>query len=78
MLNADVNGALGIMLKSGSGNALRSKLSRGVVNTPSRIKLDKIHSFSCKRLVKNIFNQSKPLLYKENRNSGTKTTIEPL
>ena len=73
------------MLKSGSGNALRSKLSRGVVNTPSRIRLDEIHSFSCKKLAKNILSsQSKPLLSEGKFNNGmserkrTRTTIEPL
>jgi putative transposase len=55
VLNGDVNGALGIMLKSGSGNALRSKLSRGVVNTPSRIRMAEIHQTSCERVAQRIF-----------------------
>ena len=50
VLNADVNGALGIMLKSGSGNALRGKLGRGVVNTPWRIRLAEIQQTSSMRL----------------------------
>jgi len=54
ILNADVNGALGIMLKSGSGNALRSKLSRGVVNTPLRIRLNNIQQTSSMRLASSI------------------------
>jgi putative transposase len=85
VLNADMHGALGIMLKSGMGKSLRTQLSRGVVNTPSRIRLDEIHSFSCKRLAENILSsQSKPLLSEGKFNSGTserkrtRTTIEPL
>jgi len=54
VLNADVNGALGIMLKSGSGNSLRTKLSRGVVNTPWRIRLDDIQQTSSMRLALSI------------------------
>ena len=50
ILNADVNGALGIMLKSGSGNSLRAKLSNGVINTPLRIRLNDIQLNSSMRL----------------------------
>jgi len=53
IVNADVNGALGIMLKSGSGNSLRAKLSRGVINTPCRIRLDDIRQTSAMRLTSN-------------------------
>jgi IS605 OrfB family transposase len=50
ILNADVNGALGIMLKLGIGKGLRTRLSRGVVNTPWRIRLAEIQQTSSKRL----------------------------
>lgn len=49
-LNSDVNGALGIMLKSGMGKGLRTRLSRGVVNAPLRIRPDQIRQTSPKRL----------------------------
>lgn len=55
VFNADVNGALGIMLKSGSGKSLRTQLSSGVVNTPLRIRLDDIQSNSSKRLAQKHF-----------------------
>ena len=54
VLNSDMNGALGIMLKSGIGKGLRTQLSRGVINTPSRIRLAKIQQTSCKRLAEGI------------------------
>lgn len=54
VVNADVNGALGIMLKSGSGNDLRIKLSSGVINTPLRIKLNNIQSSSSMRLIQSL------------------------
>jgi IS605 OrfB family transposase len=50
MINADVNGALGIMLKSGIGKSLRTQLSRGVINTPWRIRLNNILQTSPMRL----------------------------
>lgn len=54
VINADVNGALGIMLKSGIGNDLRVKLSRGVINTPLRIRLNNIQSNSSMRLIQSL------------------------
>lgn len=54
VINADINGALGIMLKSGSGNDLRVKLSSGVVNTPLRIRLNNIQSNSSMRLIQSL------------------------
>lgn len=54
ILNADVNGALGIMLKTGSGNALRGKLSSGGVNSPRRIRIREIRQTSSKRLVQTL------------------------
>ena len=60
ILNADVNGALGIMLKSGSGKSLRTQLNRGVVNTPSRIRLGEIQQTSCKRLIEGILSSNNP------------------
>jgi IS605 OrfB family transposase len=54
VLNADVNGALGIMLKSGSGKSLRTQLGRGVINTPLRIRLNNIQSNSSKRLIQKL------------------------
>ena len=54
VINADINGALGIMLKSGIGNDLRVKLSRGVINTPLRIKLNNIQSNSSMRLIQSL------------------------
>ncbi len=54
VFNADVNGALGIMLKSGSGKSLRTQLSSGVVNTPLRIRLNIIQQTSSMRLIKEI------------------------
>lgn len=53
-LNADMHGALGIMLKAGSGKGLRTRLGRGVVNTPSRIRLAEIRQTSCVRLAESI------------------------
>ena len=54
MLNADVNGALGIMLKEGKGKSLITQLNSGVVNTPRRIRMDNIRQTSSKRLVKTL------------------------
>lgn len=51
VINADVNGALGIMLKSGIGNDLRIKLSRGDITSPWRIRLREIQQTSSMRLV---------------------------
>jgi IS605 OrfB family transposase len=53
-LNADVNGALGIMLKEGKGNTLRSKLNSGGVNPPRRIRIGEIRQTSSKRLAKTL------------------------
>ena len=55
ILNADVNGALGIMLKTGSGNALLSKLSRGEVTSPCRIRLKNIQQTSTMQLIRTMF-----------------------
>lgn len=52
VLNADVNGALGIMLKEGNGKGLITQLNSGVVNTPRRIRMGEIRQTSSKRLVK--------------------------
>jgi transposase len=61
VMNADVHGALGIMLKSGSGNSLRTRLSSGSVTLPRRIRLMQIRQTSSKRLVQEHFlDQSKP------------------
>jgi IS605 OrfB family transposase len=61
VMNADVHGALGIMLKSGSGKSLRTRLSRGKVTLPWRIRLNKIQQTSSMRLVQEHFlDQSKP------------------
>ena len=54
VLNADVNGALGIMLKEGKGKSLITQLNSGVVNTPRRIRMDNIRQTSSKRLVKTL------------------------
>ena len=54
MLNADVNGALGIMLKEGKGKSLITQLNSGVVNTPRRIRIEAIRQTSSKRLVKTL------------------------
>ena len=54
-LNADVNGALGIMLKEGRGKSLITQLSSGVVNTPRRIRIGEIRQTSSKRLIKTLF-----------------------
>jgi putative transposase len=51
VLNSDVNGALGIMLKIGMGNSVKTKLSSGGINPPARIKLADIRSNSCKKLI---------------------------
>lgn len=55
-INADVNGALGIMLKKGIGNNLRVKLSSGEVTSPRRIRLDHIRQTSSEQLVRFISN----------------------
>jgi IS605 OrfB family transposase len=55
VMNADVHGALGIMLKSGSGNSLRTKLSRGGVTPPWRIRLNVIQQTSSMRLAQEHF-----------------------
>lgn len=54
VLNADVNGALGIMLKEGKGKSLITQLNSGVVNTPRRIRIEAIRQTSSKRLVKTL------------------------
>ena len=54
VLNADVNGALGIMLKEGKGKSLITQLNSGVVNTPRRIRMDNIRQTSSERLVKTL------------------------
>jgi transposase len=61
VLNADVNGALGIMLKSCSGESLRTQLSSGVVNTPLRIRLNDIQLNSSKWLIEKYFSISPSL-----------------
>jgi putative transposase len=43
VLNADVNGALGIMLKEGKGKSLITQLNSGGVNPPRRIRMNNIH-----------------------------------
>jgi putative transposase len=53
-LNADVNGALGIMLKEGRGKSLITQLSSGVVNTPRRIRIGEIRQTSSKCLIKTL------------------------
>ena len=54
VLNADVNGALGIMLKEGKGKSLITQLNSGVVNTPRRIRIGEIRQTSSERLVKTL------------------------
>ena len=55
-LNADVNGALGIMLKEGRGKSLITQLSSGCVTQPRRIRIGEIRQTSSKRLIKTMFN----------------------
>lgn len=54
VLNADVNGALGIMLKEGKGKSLITRLNSGCVNQPRRIRIEAIRQTSSKRLVKTL------------------------
>ncbi len=55
-LNADVNGALGIMLKEGRGKSVITRLSSGGVIPPRRIRIEEIRQTSSERLVKTMFN----------------------
>ena len=54
ILNADVNGALGILFKIGKGNDLRVKLNSGGITPPRRIRIGEIHQTSSERLVKTL------------------------
>jgi len=56
ILNADVNGALGIMLKEGIGNVVKDNFSRGRRNPPRRIRMNDIRQTSSERLVKILSN----------------------
>lgn len=54
VINADVNGALGIMLKEGKGKSLIAQLNSGGVNPLRRIRIGEIRQTSFKRLVKTL------------------------
>jgi len=54
-LNADVNGALGIMIKSTGERDIVSQLNSGTVTVPKRIRLREIQQTSSVRLARNIF-----------------------
>jgi hypothetical protein len=62
-LNADVNGALGIMIKSTGKRDIVSRLNSGTVTVPRRIRLREIQQTSSVRLAQNIFGliQAPPL-----------------
>lgn len=51
IINADVNGALGIGIKCRGNRGLVSKLNSGVITTPRRIRLNNIHQTSTKGLL---------------------------
>ena len=70
ILNADVNGALGIGIKSTGNRDLISKLNSGVVTTPCRIRIGAIHQSSAKGLL----NQTKPLVQFERSLRSEKLT----
>lgn len=55
VLNADVNGALGIMIKSIGKRDIVSRLNSGTVTVPRRIRLREIQQTSSMRLAQNIF-----------------------
>jgi IS605 OrfB family transposase len=63
VLNADVNGALGIMIKSTGKRDIVSRLNSGTVTVPRRIRLREIQQTSSMRLAQNIFGliQAPPL-----------------
>ena len=55
VLNADVNGALGIMIKSTGKRNLVSRLNSGTVTVPRRIRLREIQQTSSVRLTQEHF-----------------------
>lgn len=63
VLNSDVNGALGIMIKSTGKRDIVSRLNSGTVTVPRRIRLNDIWQTSSVRLAQNIFGsiQTPPL-----------------
>jgi len=55
VLNSDMNGALGIMLKGKGDTDIISRLNSGGVTPPRRIRLGAIQQTSSMRLAKTLF-----------------------